>query len=402
MANRARVRWRVELGARLRAEREDRGWSRSQLAARLRAAPGRDRLPEVRQLVDMVRQYERGDHAQGTDYRRRYCHVFGMDEPTLFGVTDRPVSPWLLGGDGGVDRERLAAVSARPALVDRGTVEALAAVLAGLRRLEDVVGSGPVLETVGPQLAVLTGLVAEARGAVRPELVDVAAQWFQYAGWLGIATGDSRGARGALDRAAEHAAEVNDRNLAGTVLSWRAYLAEQLRQVGPMIGLSQAAQRERVGPGRVYDLFQEARALALAGDERAAERRLNEGREAVTSIDAAGARPWEYYYLEPGFFTLETGLAYLYLGDHDRRWTESAVEHLAAGLDDLPAGMRGSEWAAEFRYQLGLAYIQGDEPGQLVRVALDLEADGKRLGSARLRDRAARLLEGGVARDEGA
>jgi transcriptional regulator with XRE-family HTH domain len=74
---RARVPWRVELGARLRYERESRGWYRSQLAGRLRSVPGEDHPPEVRQLVDMIAQRERGDHAPGPDYRRRYSHVFG-------------------------------------------------------------------------------------------------------------------------------------------------------------------------------------------------------------------------------------------------------------------------------------------------------------------------------------
>jgi hypothetical protein len=240
---------------------------------------------------------------------------------------------------------------------------------------------------------VLRDLVAGARGPVRPELVDVASQWAQFSGWLNIAVGDAPAARMSLDRAAEHAEEIGDRNMVGTVLSWKAYLAERIGHVGPMIGLSRAARRYRAGPGRVYELFQEARAVALTGDQPLADRLLHEAQAAVTGIDPSRARPWEYYYLEPGFFVLETGLTYLYLGEHDRRWTGEAVEHLARGLDELPPGMRRSEWAGEFRYRLGRAYLQGEERDRAAALAQDLSALAAQLCSSRLADQASALRD---------
>ncbi len=50
-------------------------------------------------------------------------------------------------------------------------------------------------------------------------------------------------------------------------MSWQGYIAERRGQIGAMIGLSQAGQRLRAGSvGRVYDLYQEARALASLGE----------------------------------------------------------------------------------------------------------------------------------------
>ncbi|WP_433228195.1 hypothetical protein [Actinomadura formosensis] len=72
--------------------------------------------------------------------------------------------------------------AARPSRVDLATVESLARVLAGQRRLEDSIGSAAVVPAVRAQLRAIEGMVADARGAVRRDLLDVAAQWAQFAG----------------------------------------------------------------------------------------------------------------------------------------------------------------------------------------------------------------------------
>ena len=142
----------MEPGARLRAEREDRGWSRSQLAGRLRSAPGGGVLPEVRQLVDMVRQWERGDHAPGVDYRSPYCHVFGISEDMLFVESRGTRSPLLVGENG--------PVAPLPGIVpfdggaalgisgDGTSAEDLSARVHALRLADDVRGSAPRVRPV--------------------------------------------------------------------------------------------------------------------------------------------------------------------------------------------------------------------------------------------------------------
>jgi transcriptional regulator with XRE-family HTH domain len=383
---------RAVIGARLRAEREAHGWSRVGLASRMRRAAAAE-LPDVESLAHMVKEWECGKHGVSERYQGLYARVLGVSEATLFGVDVGAADPWQMPGPrvSPDDEERLTLAAARPARIDDGVVESLAVILAEQRRLEDAVGSAPVLYAVRAQLAALAGLVAGARGPVRPRLVDVTAQWAQFSGWLNIAVGDAPAARTSLDRAAEHAEEIGDVDMVGTVLSWKANLAERSGQVGPMIGLAGAARRNRTGPGRAYDVFQEARGHALAGDTRTSERLLREAREAAADARPEAARPWEYYYLEPGFFTLETGLTYLYLGELDRRWTAAAVEHLTSGLDELPATMQRSEWSGEFRYRLGRAYLQGEESDRAVVLARDLSALATQLGSSRLSEQAEEL-----------
>jgi hypothetical protein len=140
-------------------------------------------------------------------------------------------------GGGGLPQAEVLARRAR-------AVEALGVMLAGERRLEDSVGSAAVLAPATAQLEVIEGLVIAARGPARPDLVDVAAQWAQFCGWLYAATGDLRAARAQFDRAAEWAAESGNATMGATALSYRGHLAWMAGHIGPLIGLSQAARCE--------------------------------------------------------------------------------------------------------------------------------------------------------------
>jgi len=260
------------------------------------------------------------------------------------------------------DADRLRQALRRPSRIDETVAGSLAAVLAEQRRLEDAIGSALVLDTVRAQRQAISSLVTDARGPTRPQLVAVASQWAQFAGWLHIAAEDAPAARASLDHAAELAEEIGDTDMVGSVLSWKGYLAEHLGNVGPMIGLSAAAQRKRRGPGRAYDVFQEARGHALTGDVGTAGRLLDRARSAAGEANAADAREWEYYYLEPGFFDLETGATLVRLGRSDPRRNAEAVDVLRAGLAALPDGMRNSEWAGQYIVHLATAHAQDDEP----------------------------------------
>ncbi|GAA4608247.1 hypothetical protein GCM10023195_32160 [Actinoallomurus liliacearum] len=363
----------ARIPARLRAERKKRRMTVQAVAEAFRdhaTERDRQRLPKLKDLCRTIRGHEAGEHPPGPRYRMLYAAVYGMPEDDLFGEDrNAQASLWRVSGvelelTGRLtldDENRLVQATRRTTRPDSRVVESLAAILAEQRRLEDAVGSAPVLQVVRMQLPMVRQLVAEARGPVRPKLVDVAAQWAQFSGWLNIAVGDASAARMSLDRAAEHAEEIGDAAMVGTVLSWKAYLAERIGQIGPMVGMAQAAQRNRIGPGHAYDLFLEARGHALAGETREAERLLGEAQTAVTDAEPASARPWEYYYLEPGFFALEAGVTNVYLGRNDPKRNAQAVEHLTGGLAELPTEMRNAEWAGEYIAHQAVAHFQASE-----------------------------------------
>ncbi|MDT3442784.1 MULTISPECIES: helix-turn-helix transcriptional regulator [unclassified Pseudofrankia] len=270
---------------------------------------------------------------------------------------------------------------------DAPLADALSVILAAQREVEDTVGSAPLLGPVTAQLAALMPLVIEARGPARQAMVDVAAQWAQFAGWLHANTGATAQARVWLDRAAEWAAESDNQSLTANILSYKGHLAWEACAVGPLIGLSQAAQRVPVVyPGQhAYDAGQEARGHAMAGDARATDRKLGEARELwrKASEFPDGPPPWSYYF-SPAFARLQEGLAHRYLARVDPRRARQAAGDLSAGLAGLPEEMRRAEWAAEYVYHLAVAHIHTDEAEQACADTLDAAAIARATGSRRV------------------
>jgi hypothetical protein len=258
-----------------------------------------------------------------------------------------------------------------------------------------VIGSEPLIDPVRGQLATIERLVVDARGPIRPKIVNVAGQWLQYAGWLYINTGRAPAAAAMLDRALEHAIETDDINLTSEVMGFKGHLAWERGRVAAMIGLRAAARR---GDGRLFPgeaaiaASQQARGHAVFGEAYETERLIE---LADDLADQARERreetpPWLYYQVD-GFFELHRGQAWRYLGRDDPAYNHRAIDALIDGLSKLPADMRGSEWAGEFVYQLGRAHLQDRDREEAARHSVELSAMAEQTGSKRLARQAAAL-----------
>lgn len=261
------------------------------------------------------------------------------------------------GGDG--DLDRLAVAVYRPHDVDPAAIGSLAGVLAAQRHLDDVMGSASLIAPVLAQLDTVTAMVRGAAGQHRPALLSTAAQWAQFAGWLHTSVGRYEQARGWFTRALEWATEAGDTEMIATVLSYQGHVASLTAQWGPTVGLSKAALRD---PGvyvgqRAYDAFQCARGYAAMGNLDDAKSMLAWADElAAVSDGFTGDRPRWQYYRAPWFWRLERGLAYRYMARWDDGHAAVAVAELRAGVDGMPAEMRGADWAAEYLVHLAGAH----------------------------------------------
>jgi transcriptional regulator with XRE-family HTH domain len=264
----------------------------------------------------------------------------------------------------GDNDQRLAYVVEHPRRLDRATIDTLAVLLAGQRNLEDTVGSVPMLPVADAQLSVVAGLVTEARGDLRSAMVGIGAQWAQFAGWLHLSAEQPDRAAVLFDRALEWAVETGDREMIATVLSFKGHAAWLAGQVGPLIGLTEAALRDQgvfVGQ-RAYDVHQLARGHALAGDRRAAVNTLAAGVDlSAEAVASTGERPAWHYYRNEAFFSLEAGIVHRLLGRDEPGHNTTAVRLLTTGLAGLPAEMRGADWAAEYAYHLAVAQVQAGD-----------------------------------------
>jgi hypothetical protein len=109
-------------------------------------------------------------------------------------------------------------------------------------------------------------------------MVHTGAQWEQFAGWLFANTGQAAEGDRCLSQALQMAVEAGEVNLVSEVLSFQGHAAYVAGNPGPVVGLSQAAQRDRSAyPGQLaISAAQEAKGLAMSGDAHDVDRLLDQ------------------------------------------------------------------------------------------------------------------------------
>jgi tetratricopeptide (TPR) repeat protein len=289
------------------------------------------------------------------------------------------------------DEERLILAARCPKRLDREIIGSLAEVLAAEHRLAGQVGSVQMLKAVAAQLSVVLNLTREARAPLRDEVLGIAGQYAQFAGWLNANAGRLAVANAWHDRALGWFAESGDADMTATTLNLKAHVALLAGKVGPMIGLSQAAQRGTAPNAHVRALAvqSEARGYALVGDGDSAHRKLDEAASLIGNAagDPQVGPPWAVYGSSPAYLALQRGLAYFYLDRNAR-----AVEWLSAGLTELPPEAGQSDLFAGYRMQLAAAHARARDPEQACSVAAQAVLIARRPGSPRLRAQLDRLL----------
>jgi len=289
------------------------------------------------------------------------------------------------------DLERIILAARCPKRLDRKIIRSLAEVLAAEHRLAGQVDSVQMLKAIAGELSVVLSLTREARAPLRGEVLGIAGQYAQFAGWLNAHAGRLTVANAWHDRALAWAAESGDADMTATTLNLKAQVAWLGGKVGPMIGLSQAAQRGTAPNADVRALAVqlEATGHALAGDGDNAYGKLDEAASLIGNAagDPEAGPPWAVYGSSPAFLALQRGLAYFYLDRNAR-----AVEWLSAGLTELPPEAGQSELFAGYRVQLAAAHARAGDPEQACSVAAQAVLIARQAGSSRMRAQLDRLL----------
>lgn len=326
------------LGTRLRALRQAAGLTQDRVAELVCAATGRATLTR-----NEISRYERGVRVPSVPTLRVLAEVLGTDLRHLEAL--RAGAAAVL-DDEQVDR--LSYVTAHPRSVDTPTVEALSAMLAANRVLEDEIGAAPVREPVRAALGLAEQLASDARAPVRPALVGLVSELCQYLGWLHIPTrratdvftaADQRAAA-LLDRAAVLGMEADDPHRVGMALSFKAYLHLGIGDLRATAALNQAARRDRRvhTAQRTYFTFQTAEVLARDGDRHAARTELAAA-EALMQQVPADLPSWGYWYT-PAFFAGSRALVLHALGER-----AEARQAMAESIAAMPVTWQRAEWA---------------------------------------------------------
>ena len=229
--------------------------------------------------------------------------------------------------------ERLSMAAVQPCRTDEAALEALAAVLVGIRHLEDETSAAAVFPTVQQQQNLADQLAAGVRAQARPAAVGLSSEINQYLGWLSIPMGRWDDADRYLDRAAVLAVEIDDSLRLSTALSFQAYARLRRGDLREADSLSEAAQRDtRVHIGlRTYITYQRAEVLARDNDRASAVRLLTEADRMVGQLPPPEGLPPSGYWYVPAFFIGQRGFV------------------LRECLVTMPTAWRDSEWAIRRR-----------------------------------------------------
>ncbi|WP_206641333.1 XRE family transcriptional regulator [Nonomuraea polychroma] len=334
-------------------------------------------LPTVGDLTRMIRGWERGDHYPSERYRLLYARALNATEADLFDLDERPSVPVpalpLESVAPDLDLyERITRTLQDPRRVDQGTVDWLATCLAEHRKVEDTIGSRPLLGIVRQQLGIVVELAQSARGGIADTVVDLAAQYAQFVAWMSLDIDDQAAALAWYDRAHDWALEIGDVNMATTTLSMKAHQAWSAGNARRTVRLAEAARWHdgRVTPGvRGMATQMAARGHALAGEARPARTLLDEAEALIRrAAEHADDEPaWMYFYDET-WFRLQRGMTELHLSN----WPKAA-DLLTAGLASLPASYKRDR--AWYGSCLAKAHAQAGDVETALQVSLPIVAD---------------------------
>ncbi|CCH29322.1 helix-turn-helix transcriptional regulator [Actinosynnema sp. NPDC047251] len=248
-----------------------------------------------------------------------------------------------------------------------------------LVKTDNLFGPRFALGPVHSHLRLVTEAMSAARGAVRRDLVRLAARYAESAAWLHEDADEDESARYWTDRAMEWAHESDDR----LMLSWTLFRSSQqagaASDAARALGLAQAARRDEevlTAPMRAAIAQQEAHGHALDGDEAAAQRKLDEAHEWAASDSVGEARDGHGSFCTPAYLELQRAACWLAAGRPDR-----AVRVYEETLPTLPSAYRRDRGLALSRFATAAARV--DEPEYAVHLAEQALDIARSAGSAR-------------------
>lgn len=274
--------------------------------------------------------------------------------------------------------ERITRAIEHPSRVDLATVQWLEHCLAEHRRVEDTIGSRPLLPLIHAQLSTVADLARGTRGPLADRTVSVLAQYAQFIAWM---CQDSRQHAAALawyDRSHAWALEAGDACLASTTLNMRAHQAWSLGDAPRCVRLAEASRwhdgRTTYGvQGMAAQMA--GRGHAQLGEANHARSRLAEAEDLIriAAEHSEDEPPWMYFYDE-GWFLMQHGMAELELGDGRR-----AVDFIERGLLSLPDSYRRDR--AWFGACLARAHAIDGDAEAATTVALKVAPDAVAVNS---------------------
>ncbi|TDD59355.1 hypothetical protein E1293_46490 [Actinomadura darangshiensis] len=239
-------------------------------------------------------------------------------------------------------------------------VDHLDQITAGLRRMDDQLGGGKLLDLVHQHLRYVTGLLDQHSytDAVGRRLHATTAELLRLAGFISFDAGLHPRAQRYWIAALHAAHTAGDRALGANVLGFWSCQAKDIGQVREAVTLAETARSGYGGATPAVTAILELRAAEAHANDHAttpARRAIDAAFDALTATTASWGPPDWCYWMDQAQAHAQAGYCYLKLGDHSR-----ARAHLRNGLS-----LQDSSYSREGALRhvlLATTYLQQDRP----------------------------------------
>jgi transcriptional regulator with XRE-family HTH domain len=242
-----------------------------------------------------------------------------------------------------------------------------------------LLGPRVVLASVTGHLALVEQLLARSSSDRPIELLSLGARYAEFSSWLHQDVGDPRAALLWADRAMEWAHEAGDPVMVSYILARKSDQAAAAYDGARAIGLARAAQQKSGHlPARVQAVavLQEARGLALVGDEIACNRKLHDALE-LASIGQRSSEGGPGRHCTVEFVELQRASCLMELGR-----ARPAIESFERGLARLPTIHRRDRGV--YLSRLAVAYAIDGDPEAASATGLQAVQIAHATGSGRI------------------
>lgn len=370
----------------LRAQREQRGWTKTQLDARLCQAAARrgEVLPQPQSLARQIARWENGHGPVGEFYQPLFCEVYDCSPAELGFVEFSEVTA--------TDQQpldELATELARAASVDAEVANLLQAQTDGLRLLDGRQGAQLIRDQMRAHIAHIEELHRHAvRPGVRGRLAKVLADTSALAGWQALDVGTPRESWEHFERAKSAARETEDPSLLAFATAEQAYVLLDIGHTEQALELVEYAHQQATSKVSILTLTwlaaaQAEMAAAMRNPDPDAVRKALD--EATSLLSTAPDDPLPYLVLNEAHLARWRGNCLARLGDAD------AIEQLSAGLIEVDGTYARAE--AGVRIDLATALLVHDELGSAEEQLHMARVLVNRTGSLRQRRRIDRLAK---------
>jgi len=306
---------------RLKTVRQARGWSQSRLVSEL------ERVGEARKvavasrasLKTAVSRWENGHVNPDPVYSALLAEIYETS-PSDLGLEPGPSILWV-------------PPTVTETRVSFDYLDAMAQLLDGYARADNVAGSGHLLGVITQHIGQLERAALEARNGLREATFSACSRFAEFAGWLCQDAGDLHEAEHWTQRALDYLEVLDDQLWRAYVLMRKAAVAADRKEHSRSVSLALAAEQTSSGlTPQVQSLVlrQAAISHALADDAVASERAVE---RALDRVDGLLDPDSPFAYCTPSYVLMEVGVAAA-----RQRQYDVAADRFASALTGWPAG----------------------------------------------------------------